>query len=168
MIPEKVHKSYYKKKHICFENTQRRSPTIHIWCRIYLPIVKDGEWSCRLDHCSLHRNSSLQVVDDETVSAEKPHLQCSLIPLMHAVTVHYWAWWPWPLTYDLDLRTWPRYIHAWPTCQNSGLYVCLFGQDSETDGQTDTQTDTQTMPKLLHPPLTLAITPTADAGCNDV
>ncbi len=24
-----------KKNHICFENTQRRSPTIHIWCWIY-------------------------------------------------------------------------------------------------------------------------------------
>ena len=125
--------------------------------KMALPIVKDGKWSCRLDHCSLHRNSSLQVVDDETVSAKKPHLQCSLIPLMHAVTVHYWAWWPWPLTYDLDLRTWPRYIHAWPTCQNSGLYVCLFGQDSETDTQTDTQTHRHTMPKLLHPPLTLGV-----------
>ncbi len=30
-------KGYYRipKNHICFENTQRRSPTIHIWCRIY-------------------------------------------------------------------------------------------------------------------------------------
>ena len=24
-----------KKNHMCFENTQHRSPTIHIWCRIY-------------------------------------------------------------------------------------------------------------------------------------
>ncbi len=27
--------SKLKKNHICFENTPRRSPTIHIWCRMY-------------------------------------------------------------------------------------------------------------------------------------
>ncbi len=26
-----------KKIHICFENNPRRSPTIHIWCRMYSP-----------------------------------------------------------------------------------------------------------------------------------
>ncbi len=68
---------------------------------------------------------------------------------MHTTKGRFWAWWPWPLTYDLNLRTWPRYLCPWPTCQNSGLYVCSFGQDSETDWHMDTQT----MPKLLHPPL---------------
>ncbi len=49
------------------------------------------------------------------------------------------TWWPWPLTYDLDLRTWARYPSTWPTCQNAGLYVCPFGRESETDRQNHTQ-----------------------------
>ncbi len=57
------------------------------------------------------------------------------------------TWWPWPLTYDLDLQTWPRYHSTWPTYQNSRLHVCPFTAESET------HTDTQTMPKLLHPSL---------------
>ncbi len=40
------------------------------------------------------------------------------------------VWWPWPLTYDLDLRTWPRYPYTWPPCQNSSLHVCLLGHES--------------------------------------
>ncbi len=43
-------KQYYnnKKKHICFENTSRRSPTIHIWCLINYSFEpkKRGENSC--------------------------------------------------------------------------------------------------------------------------
>ena len=38
--------------------------------------------------------------------------------------------WPWPLTYDLDLQTWPRYSSTWSPCQNSSLYVCPFGRES--------------------------------------
>ena len=30
------------------------------------------------------------------------------------------------LTYDLDLRTWPRYPSTWLTYQRSDLYVCLY------------------------------------------
>ena len=45
--------------------------------------------------------------------------------------------WPWPLTYDLDLQTWPRYPSTWPPCQNSSAYVCPFGRESETDRHTD-------------------------------
>ena len=64
-----------------------------------------------------------------------------IFPTVHAMGEHFWAGWPWPLTYDLwpmtfDLLTWPRYLHSWPPCQNSGLYVCLLGWDSQTDGRT--------------------------------
>ena len=46
------------------------------------------------------------------------------------------------VTLTYDLRTWPRYFQPWPTCRNSSLYVCLFGQDSEIDVRTDTHTHT--------------------------
>ncbi len=46
--------------------------------------------------------------------------------------------WPWPLTYDIDLQTWPRYPSYWPPRQKSSLYVCPFSQDSETEPHTDT------------------------------
>ncbi len=49
--------------------------------------------------------------------------------------------WPWPLTYDLDLQTWPRYPSTWPTYRNYSLYVCPFGRES---GNTQTDTDRQT------------------------
>ena len=52
---------------------------------------------------------------------------------------HFLTSWPWPLTYDLDLLIWPRYLSTWPPCKNSSLHVCSFGQDSETDRQTDTR-----------------------------
>ncbi len=71
--------------------------------------------------------------------------------------------WPWPLTYDLDIRTQPRYTLPRLACQSSSLYVSPFSQGSETDRRTDRQTDrqthTQTMSKLLHP--------IADAGCKN-
>ena len=51
--------------------------------------------------------------------------------------------WPWPLTYGLDLQTWPRYLSTWPPCKNS----CSFGRD----GETGRHTDRHTMSKLLHP-----------------
>ncbi len=54
---------------------------------------------------------------------------------------HFLTPWPWPLTYDLDLHTWPRYLTTWPPCSNSSLYVCPLGWDSETDRQTDRHTD---------------------------
>ncbi len=50
-----------------------------------------------------------------------------------------WPHGPWPLTYDLDLRAWPRYPSTWLLCQNSSLYVYLFGWDSKMDKQTDTR-----------------------------
>ncbi len=80
-----------------------------------------------------------------------------ILPPMHATRGRFWVWWPWPFTYELDLRTWPRYFQPWPTCQNASLYVCSFGQDSETDGHTDRQThDAKT------------VTPSAVAGCNNL
>ncbi len=47
--------------------------------------------------------------------------------------------WPWPLTYDLDLLTWPRYLLTWPPCQNASPYINPFGFYSETDRRTDTR-----------------------------
>ncbi len=38
--------------------------------------------------------------------------------------------WPWPLIYDLDLQTWPRYLSTWPPCQKSSPSVCLFVRES--------------------------------------
>ena len=63
------------------------------------------------------------------------------IPSLRCPLTHFLTSWPWPLTYDLDLWTRPRYPSTWPPCQNPSLYVRPFGQDSETDRQTDTHTD---------------------------
>ncbi len=68
--------------------------------------------------------------------------------------------WPWPLTYDRDLWTWPRYLLTWPPCQNASPYISPFSFYSETDTHTDRHTHTHTMPKLLHP------TRLRDVGCN--
>ncbi len=43
---------------------------------------------------------------------------------------HFLTSWPWPLTYDLDLLTWPRYPSTWLPCQNSSSHVCSFGRES--------------------------------------
>ncbi len=39
-----------KKKHICFENTPRRSPAIHIWCRITACHWRWGPAECQRSH----------------------------------------------------------------------------------------------------------------------
>ncbi len=87
-------------------------------------------------------------------SSGRGKLQCCFAMDVHHGW-HFLALWPWPLTYDLDLWTWPRYHQAWSTCQYSGLYVRPFGQDSETDGQIHRQKDNAK-----------TITPFADAGCK--
>ncbi len=69
---------------------------------------------------------------------------------------HFLTWWPWPLTYDPDLRTWLRYFSTWPTCQNSGPYVCPFGRE-RGNTHTHRQTHRHTMSKLLHPSLTRGV-----------
>ena len=69
----------------------------------------------------------------------------------HALRRH-WAWWPWPLFYDLDLRAGPQYLQAWHTCHLC-LSVCLFSQESETDWPNDGHTDTHTdNAKTITPP----------------
>ncbi len=45
------------------------------------------------------------------------------------------------LTSEPDLRNWPRYPSTWPTCWNSGPYVCPFSRESG-NRHTHTQTDT--------------------------
>ena len=66
---------------------------------------------------------------------------------------HYLTWWPWPLTYDLDLWSWPRYSSTWPTYQKSGPYVCPFAREIGSR-QTHTQIDRQCQNYV------------ADAGCK--
>ncbi len=62
------------------------------------------------------------------------------------------------LTFDLDLRTWPRYPSTWPPCHNSSPHVCPFGWDSETDRHTHTDTHTRCQNYYTHP--------VRDVGCN--
>ena len=40
------------------------------------------------------------------------------------------------LTYDPDVQTWPTYSSTRPTCPKSGLFVCPFGRESETQRHT--------------------------------
>ncbi len=118
-----------KKNHICFENTQRRSPTIHI-------IMVSNISQLLLASSSLCSPIYLS-------SSIRPKT-----PLKHFLTS-----WPWPLTYDLDLWTWPRYPSTWPTHKKSGPYVCPFSRES---GNTHRHTDN-----------VKTITPVADAGCKE-
>ena len=69
---------------------------------------------------------------------------------------HFLTWWPWPLTYELDHRTWPRYGSGRPACQIPCLYAKRFNRES-ADRRTDTLTDG-----------TDSITSTAGAGGNDL
>ncbi len=82
------------------------------------------------------------------------HLQFQPLSIRLKYLKTFLTWWPWPLTFDLDLRTWPRYPSIWPTYQNSGLYVCPFKQES---GNRHTHTHRHTMSKLLHPSLTRGV-----------
>ncbi len=120
------------KKRIRFENTQRRIYTV-IFLSHFLGISRF------LGH--LHRWSHHWFQEPDMPHPEK----CFL------------TWWPWPLTYDPDLRTWPRYSSIWPTCPNLGQYVCPFSHER---GNTHTHTDRQT-----HDVKT--ITPVAYAGCKN-
>ncbi len=72
---------------------------------------------------------------------------------------HFLTWWPWPLTYDLDLWTWPRYPSIWPTYQKAGPYVLPFGRESGNT-QTDRHTHTHTHRRCQNyytPSLTLGV-----------
>ncbi len=59
------------------------------------------------------------------------------------------TWWPWPLTYGIDIQTWPRYTFTWLPCQNPSLYVCPLSCESKKDRQTARQTDRQTVGVIL-------------------
>ncbi len=61
----------------------------------------------------------------------------------------FFTWWPWPLTYDLEYRTRPRYCPDTSLHQFSCLYVKPFGRES-----VHRQTDRRTGPKTLPRPLT--------------
>ncbi len=89
-------------------------------------------------------------------SLASPSTKSSLIPraihLICPTPKNFLTWWPCSLTYDPDLRTWPRYFSTWPTCRNSGLYVCPFSH-----ARWNTHTHRHTMSKLLHPSLTWGV-----------
>ncbi len=67
--------------------------------------------------------------------------------------------WPWPLTYDIDLLTWPRYASTWPPCQNSSMYVRPSG---EWDGRTHTDRHTQRRCQNYY------THHVRDVGCNNI
>ena len=109
---------FMKKKRIHFGNTPRHSPNIRILNWIPHPVPAGRKQTARL---YLHQWLP----------------GCCCITTIHLIEKKFFfTWWPWPLTYDLDLRTWPRYPSTWPPCQNSGPYVCLFTRESETHTQT--------------------------------
>jgi len=63
--------------------------------------------------------------------------------------------WPWPSTFDLDIRAQARFLYIAPNCQVSSSYAESFGSyraNKRTDKQTNRQTDKQT--PLKHPPPT--------------
>ncbi len=115
-------------------------------CRLdhYFPHSKNGKWSRWLDRCSLMMRQELQ---RSLVSTSSVY-----IASFNACRETLLGLWPWPLTYDLDLRTWRRYLRPWPSCQNSSLCVSLFG-----NGRRHRRTHTDNAK---------TITPYADAGCN--
>ncbi len=127
-----------KKNHICFENTPRRSPTIHIWCR------SRGRKKCHID-----------------IFVLMPRLHCSLLPLPLAKLcipqkdvsgLGDLDIWPMTLTLELDLDIFTPDIHA---KIQACMCVPLARIVRRTDGHTDRQTDNAK-----------TITPSADAGCN--
>ena len=139
------HHEWMRMKMYTFENTLCRRERSFIHGVEITIIVKNGEWSCILDHCFLHVKSL--VVDDERGTAEKRRFHCSLLPLMYAIRMHYLGWWHWPLTLtlDLDLYIFKHDLHA----KFQNLYVCVARILRRTDEHKDTQT--KTMSKLLHP-----------------
>ncbi len=61
---------------------------------------------------------------------------------MECPNEHYLTSWPWPVTYDLDIRFWPRYPPTWPACKNSSPYVCPFSRESDNRQTDDVKTIT--------------------------
>ncbi len=79
---------------------------------------------------------------------------------------HFLIWWPWLLTYDLDLSTWPRYEPGWPTCTISAPYVKRFSRES---AELQTHTHTQTGPILLPRRLTREVKKTFPTySCKEI
>ncbi len=100
---------------------------------------------CSLDYvvyCSCQLNPHIHYkVKDQDEKQKKTHICFENTPrripeillwqvLNIASLLTFLTSWPWPLTYDLDLKTWPRYPSTWPPCQNSSPYVCPFGSES--------------------------------------
>ncbi len=96
--------------------------------------------------------------------------------LYHAIQIRKrpLIWWPWPLTYDLDLQTWPRYEPGWPTCKISWPNIKRFSRESnelQTHTHTHTHAHTRTHTHTCthtHTHRTDSITSTADAGGDNI
>ncbi len=128
---------WFKKKHICFENNPRRSPTIHIWCRIY--------------YChSFHKFQIGEPVAGGQVSSVT-------VSVTSWFLLHLILWWH-PiektffdlvtLTFELDLDNLPLDLHA-------KIQVCTSFRARQMDRRTERHIDDAK-----------TITPVADAGCK--
>ncbi len=132
--------------------------------KIWQQHVRYQDWKYLFEVMSAgHQFLSKYIRNDLYQETKKPHM---LWKHPTSYSYHSYSWvfqkvmvrlieqflisWPWSLTYDLDLPTWPRYPSTWPPCKNSSLYVSSFGWDSETDRHTDTQTHTRCQNYYTH------------------
>ncbi len=118
-----THWEHWEKNHICFENTLRRSPTIHIWCRIYEPCQLGSwffwstlQWSCWLDHFFFQLWLLAAKISDGTFPILCTVSLSLVTPpntFLDLVTLTFDLWtWPLNLTFELDLDILPLDPHA--------------------------------------------------------
>ncbi len=145
----------HKKTHICFENTQRRSPTIHIWCRI-----SNINWSSCLDH--LHSQHSCWWSCWCSGNTWQTHLCQSLLP---SLWYHQWHMCAHNLMWCHDLDLWSMTLTFKLSLDmlrldlQTKFHVSMLVHSARIVRRTDTHTDRHihTMSKLLHPPLTRGV-----------
>ncbi len=130
-------KFYTKKNHICFENTPRRSPTIHIWCRIWSP------------HHKFQIGKPVAERQVSSVSVTSWRFFCITMMKSHKKNI-FWPsdldLWPMTLTFELDLDILPLDLH-----------IKIQGCGFDRSALRARYTHRQTIPKLLHPSLTLGV-----------
>ncbi len=98
---------------------------------------------CPLDWCNMTSGVMTKWLSANLQGQSHPKLKKS----------RFSTWWPWPLTYDLGHRTWPRYYPDTPLCQIWCLYVKRFSCE-RAEWRTHGHTHTQTGPILYPRPLT--------------
>ena len=94
-----------------------------------------------------HHRMSYDVMWRHMTSHHKPS-GCTLKSYPYAPKSQFLTLWPWPLTYDLAHRTWPRYGPGRPLCKISYPYVTRFNCESA-----HRRTDTHTAPILVIIPI---------------